>query len=470
MSSPPQNTWTGLAFPTNRARNLRSTRSASTSPSQNRRAASGSYAWWTESSANGMAGSTSTGRARISTWTPRTSSWPITSAWKAATVRGSSATLRRSPSVVRSTRTWSTTSNSISRLRWAACMSDVVSPRAETYSGTCHQWFTAGSRARRTLPTTWVHMWRVSRVSAHVASVNSGQGLGAPGRPGSSCTRSLRRSTMGRDPTGGSDRWRPAPAAGHAIARPTRPARSSPCSDGVDLQRPEARGQRPEARGRSAGGRGAGSAADGADGVAGAVDHGHHWADGQVAEGALGAVRVRVGRGQGFGGAGGDTHPGQLPFVLGPLEQRQDRGLLVVGVLQHGHPQVVEPAREVLVVGSEALELGEQRLGVALLGGAGVDDLVTGGVRVADHGIDDLLLGRLVHGEQAHEALERLAPGIARPALDVGEQPLDLDVLAADQVGDGRLVGTCRLVHGVPRWGSLDVPDAYPRPRVRNAG
>ena len=41
-------------------------------------------------------------------------------------------------------------------------MLDVVSPRALGYSGTCHQWFTIGARASRTLPTTCVIMWSVA--------------------------------------------------------------------------------------------------------------------------------------------------------------------------------------------------------------------------------------------------------------------------------------------------------------------
>src|SRR5262245_16342583 len=65
-------------------------------------------------------------------------------------------------------------SNSISTPRPCECINDVVRPRAETESGTCHQWLVIGSKASRTLPTTCVHMWKVSRVSSHDERVRSG--------------------------------------------------------------------------------------------------------------------------------------------------------------------------------------------------------------------------------------------------------------------------------------------------------
>src|ERR1700734_1987480 len=58
-------------------------------------------------------------------------------------------------------------------------MRDVVSPRAVTYSGTFHQWFTSGVSASRTLPTTCVHMCSVSHVSFHSASGSAGQQRGS---------------------------------------------------------------------------------------------------------------------------------------------------------------------------------------------------------------------------------------------------------------------------------------------------
>ena len=39
---------------------------------------------------------------------------------------------------------------------------EVVRPRAVTYSATCQEWFSQGERARRILPTIWVHRCSVS--------------------------------------------------------------------------------------------------------------------------------------------------------------------------------------------------------------------------------------------------------------------------------------------------------------------
>ncbi len=179
MSKPPQKKWTGLALPTNRPRNSARTRWICTSASQKRWMASRSYSRAATSSANGTDTGTSTGRARMSTRTPSDASASIVSAWKSATEHGRRATVRRSPAVVRTTRSWSRKSNSISSPPGAACMSDVVSPRADTYSGTCHQWFSGGSSARRTLPTIWVHRCTASRVESQPARVRSGQGESA---------------------------------------------------------------------------------------------------------------------------------------------------------------------------------------------------------------------------------------------------------------------------------------------------
>jgi hypothetical protein len=68
------------------------------------------------------------------------------------------------PSVQRMTSRWSMRSSSSSRLVGSPAMSEVVRPRAETYSGTCQPWFTQGVRASRTLPMTWVQSCRVSAV------------------------------------------------------------------------------------------------------------------------------------------------------------------------------------------------------------------------------------------------------------------------------------------------------------------
>ncbi len=70
-------------------------------------------------------------------------------------------------------------SNSISRPTPPAGISDVVRPRAETYSTICHQWFTMGSSSRRTLPTIWVHRWKVSRVSWDSDNESTGQFVAA---------------------------------------------------------------------------------------------------------------------------------------------------------------------------------------------------------------------------------------------------------------------------------------------------
>ncbi|GLW66669.1 hypothetical protein Arub01_49130 [Actinomadura rubrobrunea] len=43
---------------------------------------------------------------------------------------------------------------------------------------TCHQWLTSGACANRILPTIWVHMCRVSRVSAQSATRNRGHSAG----------------------------------------------------------------------------------------------------------------------------------------------------------------------------------------------------------------------------------------------------------------------------------------------------
>ena len=56
-------------------------------------------------------------------------------------------------------------------------MGVVVSPRAVTYSATCHQWFSRGASASRVLPTICIHMCSVSCVSRHSASGRRGQAV-----------------------------------------------------------------------------------------------------------------------------------------------------------------------------------------------------------------------------------------------------------------------------------------------------
>ena len=58
-------------------------------------------------------------------------------------------------------------------------ISEVVSPVADTYSGTFHQWLTCGSFAMRTLPTTCVYNCNVSRVSCQSATRIDGQRSGS---------------------------------------------------------------------------------------------------------------------------------------------------------------------------------------------------------------------------------------------------------------------------------------------------
>src|ERR1700722_6642648 len=66
-------------------------------------------------------------------------------------------------------------SNSISPAPPEDGISEVVSPRAVTYSVEFHQWFDRGSRASRVLPTIWVHRCTVSRVGCHGSSGREGQ-------------------------------------------------------------------------------------------------------------------------------------------------------------------------------------------------------------------------------------------------------------------------------------------------------
>src|SRR4051794_8171350 len=69
---------------------------------------------------------------------------------------------------------WSMKSNSTSKAPDPYGTAEVVSPRGLTYSVTCHQWLIIGACARRTLPTIWLHMCRVSLVSAQSATRSCG--------------------------------------------------------------------------------------------------------------------------------------------------------------------------------------------------------------------------------------------------------------------------------------------------------
>src|ERR1051325_173072 len=70
------------------------------------------------------------------------------------------------PSLARATRRWSRKSNSSSTLPLAYGIGDVPSPRAVTYSATCHQRFCIGARARRVLPAICSQRCSVVWVSA----------------------------------------------------------------------------------------------------------------------------------------------------------------------------------------------------------------------------------------------------------------------------------------------------------------
>ena len=142
----------------------------------------------------GMASGISTGIVQMSVERSSSSSSAMTVAWKSATVRGSSVVVRMAPSVRPITRKWSTMSNSIVKPPRGWWIRDVVKPRAVTYSGTFHQWFTVGVWAIRTLPTIWVHRWKVSRVSTQPETGIAGH-VPASGSAGSSSP------VMDREPT-----------------------------------------------------------------------------------------------------------------------------------------------------------------------------------------------------------------------------------------------------------------------------
>src|SRR2546423_9330597 len=65
-------------------------------------------------------------------------------------------------------------SKSIWEVRVTYGIGDVVSPRAVTYSVTCHEWLVHGVWVRRTLPTICMNMCRVAQVSLQASSGRSG--------------------------------------------------------------------------------------------------------------------------------------------------------------------------------------------------------------------------------------------------------------------------------------------------------
>jgi hypothetical protein len=74
---------------------------------------------------------------------------------------------RALPSLTWMSRRWSRKSKSTWKTLRPRGMVDVVSPRAVTVKATCHHPLRKGRSASFTLPTIWVHMWRVSSVSFH---------------------------------------------------------------------------------------------------------------------------------------------------------------------------------------------------------------------------------------------------------------------------------------------------------------
>src|SRR5690606_28079897 len=137
-------------------------------------------------------------------------------------------------------------------------MSEVVRPRADTYSATCHQWLTIGSSARRTLPTTWVHMCTVSRVSAHGDDARSGQVASSAAVPPLMPpivpvpARPIRRSRRSRATAAGRRRAdRPGPPTKVDYFSPWCPRRAPPQAEGRSRPargRPHPRKESPLAR------------------------------------------------------------------------------------------------------------------------------------------------------------------------------------------------------------------------------
>ena len=86
----------------------------------------------------------------------------MTSAWNAATERGTRGRKRASPSEVSITRAWRRKSKSIVNVRMPWRSGRVDSPREVTCSALPQEWFKRGARASATLPTTCVHMCKVA--------------------------------------------------------------------------------------------------------------------------------------------------------------------------------------------------------------------------------------------------------------------------------------------------------------------
>lgn len=126
------------------------------------------------------------------------------------------------------------------------------------------------------------------------------------------------------------------------------------------------------------------------------------------------------------------------------LQPRELLPLLMPGVVQNRLADCVQPLVEVLGLWAELVELREQLLGVALLLQARVGDHLAARDQQAHLGMQDLLLGGLVHRQQTYQLLERLPPGLAAALFHLGKQPPDLGVLV-EQPRDH--VGLARLTH-----------------------
>ena len=181
----------------------------------------------------------------------------MSSAWKSATVRGTSAIDADVPSETTMSRRWARKSKSIWNARSPRGISDVVRPRAVTYSGTFHQWFISGVDAIRTLPTICVHSCNVSRVGAHSATGSAGHassivmapivcddptwvpGHGRVGRDAGTLGRAADRLVAGDRPRARGSRWStgcgragcrwPQPRSSDSTRRPGRACTTSRC-------------------------------------------------------------------------------------------------------------------------------------------------------------------------------------------------------------------------------------------------
>src|SRR5690606_4179347 len=146
--------------------------------------------------------------------TPSSSSSDITAAWKSATERGTRSSDRRPPLTVVTSSRWSTRSRSIWNDGPVGCgIGDVVKPRDVRYMVVFHQWLACGSLARRTLPTTCVYSWSVSRVPCQSAA-----GIAGHRSVCAVATASFLGTSVAEPGAGVLPRWRPTVAADRSAA------------------------------------------------------------------------------------------------------------------------------------------------------------------------------------------------------------------------------------------------------------